>query len=103
MGKMGLYGMELTVELYFRQTFLSPQLAVIHVKEQWPYLRHQYFGNAGLRDSKLSSFPLQKQNHVFHQLSSYNFTMNSSIQLFQHAQYSFPLIVFILKKQDEKN
>lgn len=60
MGKIGLYGMELTVKLYFRQTFLSPQLAVIHVKEQWPYLQHQYFGNARLRDSKLSSFPLQK-------------------------------------------
>lgn len=60
MGKMGLYGMELTVELYFRQAFLSPQLAVIHVKKQWPYLQHQYFGNAGLGDSKLSYFPLQK-------------------------------------------
>lgn len=59
-GKMGLYGMELSRELYFRQAFSSPQLAAIHVKEQRPYLQHQYFGNAGLRDSKLSSFPLQK-------------------------------------------
>lgn len=33
-GKTGLYGMELTVKLYFRQTFLSPQLAVIHAAEQ---------------------------------------------------------------------
>lgn len=33
-GSLALYGMDMTAELYFRQTFLSPQLAVTHAAEQ---------------------------------------------------------------------